>query len=46
MRIFFSKTEFGSFNDATNEEICDNIVKYQKHLDNLNLLKQELNYDK
>jgi hypothetical protein len=43
---FFSKTEFGSFNDATNEEICDNIVKYQKHLDNLNLLKQELNYDK
>ena len=40
-----------SANRATIKEIDDSIVKYQKHLDNLNLLKQyflnekELNYE-
>ena len=34
-----------STNKATIKEIDDSIVKYQKHLDNLNLLKKELNYE-
>ena len=40
------ESAFGTFNNATKEEIEDNILKYQKHLDNLDLIKRNLNYDK
>ncbi len=40
------ESAFGTFNNATKEEIDDNILKYQKHLDNLDLIKRNLNYDK
>ena len=40
------ESAFGAFNNATKEEIEDNILKYQKHLDNLDLIKRNLNYDK
>jgi hypothetical protein len=39
------KSAFGSFNNQTKEEIDDNILMYQKHLDNLNLIKKDLNYE-
>ena len=35
----FFESEFGTWNEATIKEIDDSIVEYQKHLDNLNLLK-------
>lgn len=38
--------KFGTFNDVTKEEVDNNILSYQKHLDNLNLIKRNLNYDK
>ena len=39
------ESKFGAFNDVTKEEIDDNILIYQKHLDNLNLIKKDLNYE-
>ena len=42
--VSFSSMSY-SANKATIKEIDDSIVKYQKHLDNLNLLKKELNYE-
>ena len=44
-QLYF-ESNFGTFNDATKEEVCDNILLYQKHLDNLNLIKRNLNYGK
>lgn len=44
-QLYF-ESNFGTFNDETKEEVDDNILLYQKHLDNLNLLKKDLNYDK
>ena len=50
-RTFFESQPglFGAFgvssNEATIKEIDDSIVEYQKHLDNLNLLKKRLNYE-
>ena len=35
----------GPWNEATIKEIDDSIVEYQKHLDNLYLIKKELNYE-
>lgn len=37
---------FGGVNDVTKKEIDDMIVNYQKHLDNLNLLKKDLDWGK
>ena len=42
--LSFSSMSY-SANKATIKEIDDSIVKYQKHLDNLNLLKKKLNYE-
>ena len=42
----YFESKFGTFNDVTKEEVDNNILSYQKHLNNLNLLKKELNYDK
>lgn len=42
----YFESKFVTFNDLTKEEIDDNILMYQKHLDNLNLIKKYLNYDK
>jgi len=44
-QLYF-ESKFGTFNDVTKEEVDNNILSYQKHLNNLNLLKKELNYDK
>ena len=44
-QLYF-ESNFGTFNDETKEEVDDNILLYQKHLDNLNLIKRNLNYDK
>lgn len=44
-QLYF-ESKFGTFNDVTKEEVDDNILLYQKHLDNLNLIKRNLNYDK
>ena len=35
----------GPWNEATIKEVDDSIVEYQKHLDNLYLIKKELNYE-
>jgi hypothetical protein len=44
-QLYF-ESKFDTFNDVTKEEVDDNILLYQKHLDNLNLIKRNLNYDK
>ncbi len=44
-QLYF-ESKFGTFNDVTKEEVDDNILLYQKHLDNLNLIKRNLNYGK
>ena len=44
-QLYF-ESKFATFNDVTKEEVDNNILSYQKHLNNLNLLKKELNYDK
>ena len=43
-QLYF-ESKFGTFNDMTKEEVDNNIFSYQKHLNNLNLLKKELNYE-
>ncbi len=43
-QLYF-ESKFDTFNDVTKEEVDDNILLYQKHLDNLNLLKKDLNYE-
>lgn len=40
-QLYF-ESKFGTFNDVTKKEIDDMTVNYQKHLDNLNLLKKDL----
>ena len=44
-QLYF-ESKFDTFNDVTKEEVDNNILSHQKHLNNLNLLKKELNYDK
>jgi hypothetical protein len=44
-QLYF-ESKFDTFNDVTKEEVDDNILLYQKHLDNLNLIKRNLNYGK
>lgn len=43
-QLYF-ESKFDIFNDVTKEEVDDNILLYQKHLDNLNLIKRNLNYE-
>lgn len=37
-QLYF-ESKFGTFDNVTKEEVDDNILLYQKHLDNLNLFK-------